>query len=142
MKKKLILPKIEVVRTGRKTTYLVNGEKKRPTYNSGIRPKLIMPELGIIIKFQHRFYKHYDHRVYKKISRYDRRFFPKVLADTDDYSVHEFVPHYKIKAWEHQAYIDAAYKLKSKYDFHDFGYRQFGVRKDSGKLVYFDYGLI
>lgn len=153
----------EILRISRNIC-LVDGEKFDISHNKGCRGKLIIKSLGIIIKFNDPNYEHNDYLFYSKIEEEDRKFFPKLLFDSDHFSIHEYVemiiPTYdisfscagrfldsievmsKIPNFKTSAeYYQEALSLRDKYDFNDFCCDQYGVRLDNGSLCYFDYGM-
>lgn len=142
LKVSMKLPKIEVKYKGTRRSYYINDIKSKLVYSRGMRPKVFLPEYGIVIKFNHYLdYPHDDQYFYKLISRYDKRFFPKLIKQTEEYSIHELVPHKRIRRCDDDLYYQAE-ELKNKYGFEDFAELQIGKRLDNGKLVYFDYGYV
>ena len=135
------LPKIEIKYRGTRRSYYINDVKVKPNYRTGVRPKVFLPEYGIVIKFNHFCdYEHDDKAFYKNFSRHDRQYFPKLIKATDEYTIHEYVPARKVH-YESKIY-DKADDLRYKYGLRDFCAAQIGQRLDNGKLVYFDYGFI
>lgn len=135
------LPKIEIKYKGTRRSYYINDVKVKPNYRTGVRPKVFLPEYGIVIKFNHHNdYAHDDQSVYKSFSRHDKQYFPKLIKATDEYTIHEYVPAKKVR-YDSTIY-DKADDLRFKYRLRDFCNSQIGQRLDNGKLVYFDYGFV
>ena len=136
------LPKIEIKYKGTRRSYYIDGVKTKAKYGSGVRPKIFLPEYGVVVKFNHHSgcYPHDDAYVYNKIKPEDKKYFPKLFLQTDEYSIHELVPYKPFKSNSYEDLYRKAEHLKYKYVLEDFSYCQLGVRKDSGELVYFDYG--
>ena len=126
---------------GSRRSYYVNGKKVKPIYSNGCRPKLILKKIGVVIKFKNLTIEHNDLAQYNLFSTFDKRYIPKLIYSCDEFSVHEYVKHKKLK-WNdfHHPIAIMADNLAAKYYISDHGMWQFGIRKDSGKLVYFDYG--
>ena len=144
---KLKLPKVEVKYNGSRRQYFIDGVKIKPLYNRGVRPKILLKELGLVIKFNHHDYWHDDKRYYSKFSKADRKFFPKLYKTTSEYSIHEyvdFIPLGKVadalKRFNMDLYLNLAHKYEMALD--DIDSRQAGLRKSDFSLVIFDYGLI
>jgi hypothetical protein len=135
------LPKVEIKKINRKTVYFVDGKEVKPYFSNGCRKRIRYGKF--IIKFNHKFAKHYDLELYKQISRWDKRYFPKCYFDNGVYSIHEYVPHVRLESVD-QFTADTYYKkagdLRYKYKFGDFSLYQLGIRKSNKMLVYFDYG--
>ena len=137
------LPKIEVKLESRKRKYLINGEqvKTKSGGKLGCRPKVFLPELGIVIKFNARWkrHAHNDEEFYNKLSENDKQYFPKLICQTKDYTIHEYVPHVKAKVNSEEDWL--AEHLAHKYGIGDYHIWQIGKRLDNGELVFFDYGF-
>lgn len=137
------LPKVEIERIRNKTVYFVDGKEVKPYFKHGCRKRIRCGKF--LIKFNHPYAKHYDLDIYKTISRYDKRYFPKCYFDNGVYSIHEYVPHVRMGTLlSTKVNTDKLYKqavlLRIKYKLGDFSIHQLGVRKSNKRLVFFDYG--
>lgn len=119
----------------------INGERARLIYGRGVRPKVFRPDLGVVIKFNAKWYVHSDLNVYTRISKHDKRYFPKLIKETEDFSAHEYVDSYRCRDERKGTAYERCLALSYKYGFSDFHYKQYSRRKSNGLPVYFDYGL-
>ena len=135
------LPKVEIKKIGRKTYYFIDGKEVKPYFKNGCRKRIKYGRF--LIKFNCDRAIHEDMKVYRSISIYDRRYFPKCYFDNGIYSIHEYVPHIRyenLNADVKDSFYAKAINLERRYGFGDFSSCQLGMRRDNKKLVYFDYG--
>lgn len=135
--KELKIPEIKLVDGNH---CLINGKKRQLESMGGCRKKV--KHRNFLIKFEHQKVVHNDFKVYRSISAEDKRYFPKLFTQTEEYSIHEYVPHVLIDDETDTELLQLAYRLKDKYQLLDFAAWQFAKRKDTGELIIFDYGFV
>jgi hypothetical protein len=133
------LPKIKIEKFySAEPVIYTDGIRAKMDYRSGVRAKAILPEFGIVIKANCYDTPHNDRRYFKKLDEYDKKYFPELLKQTSEYSVHEYIAHSTKGVAKFESLVEY---FRKKYNFNNFGIWQCGKRKDNGELICFDYGL-